>query len=184
MITSWNLINFRSNTRKQHLDKWETICRENRWVAKGEPVIKPTTKPYVIMLGNTLVGYYAIEDIKGNQHLIWGLYILPQFRGKGYATITIQKIAFTMWKMGQTNCLFCYCNKDNEIAKHIYLKVGYIYGKDERLYSDFVTCRYPQINDLGEYTIVFLQKVWGEKGYTLKGALEDVFNLHTIQKSK
>ena len=35
-----------------------------------------------------------------------------------------------------------------------------------------------------EYTIVFLQKVWGEKGYTLKGALEDVFNLHTIQKSK
>ena len=182
MITNWNLINFRSNTRKQHLDRFENICRENHWVLKGERVIRANTKPYVIMYQNTLIGYYAIDEVSGKQHCFWGFYILPQYRGKGYGTIALLKVAFTMFKMKQTNCLFCHCHKDNGIAKHIYLKYGYLYGKDERLYDSFVSCQYPQINDYGEYTIVFLQKVWGDSNYILKGELENVFNLHTIQK--
>ena len=175
MSTDWELISFRANTRRKHLDKFELICRENGWVKKGEPTIKPHTKPYVIMYRSELIGYYAIDYCANKEHCFWGFYILPQFRGKGYGTIVLLKVAKTMATMG-TNCLFCHAHKDNAVALHIYQKYGYIYGKDERLFESVASCPHPEINDLGEYTIIFLMRVWGDKGYTMKGELENVFN--------
>ena len=154
MTGDWNLITFRANTRKKHLDKFDLICRENGWVKKGEPSIQPHTKPYVIMYKNDLIGYYAIDYCANKEQCFWGFYILPQYRGKGYGTIVLLKVAKTISNMG-TNCLFCHVHKDNAVALHIYQKYGYVYGKDERLFNDVATCPHPEINELGEYTIIF-----------------------------
>lgn len=174
-------MSFYPNKRKNQLDAHERICRENKWIEKKDPFIKPNTKPYVIMRGSELIGYFCLDFVGNNQVLFWGFHILPKYRGKGEGTECVLRMLYALshdnsFNGEKVNAVFCYVEPNNEVAKHIYLKYGYVYGEDERLYNDFVSCKYPHINKVtGEYTIVFMQRVWGESGFTMKQALEDEF---------
>ena len=182
MTNDWHYIMFRANTRKKHLERFENICKENGWVVKGEQVIRPNTKPYVIMIRAEIVGYFALDTVKDNQVCFWGFYISPKYRGQGIGTTALLKILFGLSKLTPVpNSVFCYFKGDNEIAKHIYLKYGYLYGKDERLYDNFVSCSNPYCDKDG-HIAVFFQRVWGNEDLTIKKELQDVFDLHTIRK--
>lgn len=176
-----NEISFRPNTHKMQLERFDTICRENGWVKKGEFTIRANTKPYIIMLNRReIVGYFAIDQVTDNQACFWGFYILPKYRNKGYGQQLLISVARSYFKVG-TNCLFCHADIDNKIAQHIYLKYGYLMGKDERLYDGFASCNYPYVDEDG-YVFVFMQRVWGEKGYTIKKELENVCRDYKVQK--
>lgn len=168
-------IYFKSNTRAQQLEKHERICREQGWLKKGEVYLAEYTKPYVIFENGFLIGYFCINEfVREKQTCVWGFYILPEHRNKGKGTQALLSILRTLYNTKKPQ-VFVRVNVENKIAQHIYFKYGYVYGKDERLYADLESCKYPLI-DNNEYIVIFMQKVWGEQGYTIKESLESVFS--------
>ena len=180
MPKMWHYITFRANTRKQHLDKHERICREMKWLDKGEPYTDPTIKHYVIMNGARLIGYYDLKEHANKQVSICGLYIYPESRNQGLGTIVLLKVLYTLYGMNKYNTIFCRCDVENQVARHIYSKYGFFYGLDEQLREDY----YFAAIDQGEFIFVFAQKNWLTNDYKLKGVLQDVFNTISLSKQK
>lgn len=180
MPKMWHYITFRSNTRKQHLDKHERICREMKWLEKGESYNDPTVKNYVIMDGARLIGYYSLKEHKDKQVSFCCFYINPESRNKGLGTIVLLKVLHTLYSMNKYNTIFCRCDIENKHAQHIYEKYGFYYCVDEQLRED----RGFAAIDQGDFIFVFAQKLWGETDYKLKGELQDVFNTIRLSKQK
>lgn len=175
-MENWNTIAFRANTRQKHLDKHERICRELKWLAKGESYIAPNVKHYIIMKGGaTVVGYYSIaEHEHGRQASICAFYIAPTFRGQGLGKTALLKILYGLYKMNKYATIFCRVAIDNQIALPLYKKYSWFLGKDGRLHNESDSAAIDPTTN--EYTMVFMEKVWGDTSYTMKEALKDVFN--------
>ena len=172
---------FLPNKRATQLAAHERICREHKWIGKKEQFIQENTKPYVIMRGSELLGFFCLNYFeRTKQVVIWGFYILPKHRGKGEGQECLLKILYALshdnsFYGEKVNTVSCNVEPDNEVAKHIYLKYGYLYGADERLYDGYESCKYPMVINETENVIIFMQRVWGESGFTMKNALEEEF---------
>ena len=180
-MQEWNRYILKPNTRQQQLEYHERAARELGWLKKDDPYNMPNIKHYVILDGRNLVGYHDIYENALKQACVALFYILPNQRGKGVGTNALLKILYTLYKLDKHPTIYCHVGVDNEAALHIYLKYGYIMGADQRLYESVEACKYPLIEN-NEYTIVFMEKVWGVKGYTMKNALEETFNQVEIKK--
>ena len=66
---------------------------------------------------------YAINGEKGAFNEIWSVHINPEFRQKGYGTIMLQRI-IKKYKR-ETEPLVLYVYKNNNIAIHLYEKLGF-----------------------------------------------------------
>lgn len=175
-MENWNVITFRANTRQKHLDKHERICKEMKWLVKGESYITPNVKHYIIMKGGaTVIGYYSIvEHEHGKQASICAFYIAPTFRGQDLGKVALLKILLSLYKMNKYNTIFCRADINNSIAISLYQQYGWFLGKDQRLHDTNVNAMIDPTSN--EYVFVFMEKVWGDTSYTMKEALKDVFN--------
>ena len=176
MQNNKGMIYFKTNNRKQQLDRYEKIVRENGWLPKGEPFETDERKFYVIMeKSSRLVGYYALEHHKDKQVEIKWLYVLPEYQETGIAERTLILSLKTLYKMNM-NTAYCRVETDNDRAYSLCAQYGYIMGEDERLYDPLEILRVKFLVDNGEYVFVFFQKSWGETKAIMRRGLEDVFN--------
>jgi len=162
---------FRANNRKQQLDKYEMLVREQGWLDKHDKFDSPSRVFYVIMNEGHLAGYYTIENQNRKSEIKW-LYILPEFRGKGFGTQVLLKILKTLYQL-KINTIFCKVERENTMCD-VAFKYGYIVGKDERLYDPLETHTVAPMVEDNKYIVVFAEKAWGNTSYTMKGALENV----------
>ena len=76
--------------------------------------------------------------------------------------------------MNKYATIFCRVAIDNQIALPLYKKYSWFLGKDGRLHNESDSAAIDPTTN--EYTMVFMEKVWGDTSYTMKEALKDVFN--------
>lgn len=172
---------FKQNTRKQQLDRYEKIVRENKWLLKGEQFQRGDRTFYVIMeTGTRLIGYYTIQTHANKQTEIKWLYILPEFQRKGYGEQTLIKIVKTIYKLNN-NTAYAFVGADSN-AWSMCAKWGYILGVDERLYDPLLTYQTKPMMDDGNYVYVFFQKSWGNTNAIMKEVLRNVLDSSELRK--
>lgn len=77
------------------------------------------SKTYVEVVRGKEIGTLCIED-RESGHVIWNVKVHEEYRGKGFAVrmmrhaLKLRKGKFKLW-----------VGKDNEVARHVYEKVGF-----------------------------------------------------------
>ena len=169
------MIYFKSNNRKQQLDRYENIVRENGWLPKGAQFERADRFMYVIMDGSHLVGYYTLQHHESKQVEIKWVYIFPEYQNKGYGTQLIHRCVKTLYNLNK-NTVYCQVERDNDLAHALCSRWCYIMGVDERLYDPNQTRMVKAMEIDGELVYVFYQKSWGETKAIMRKELEDVVN--------
>ena len=173
------MIYFKSNNRKQQLDRYENIVRENGWLPKGAQFERDDRQMYVVMENSKLVGYYTLQQHSQKQVEIKWLYLLPEFQNKGYGEQVLIKTIKTLHNMGK-NTAYARVETDNDRAYSLCARYGYMTGVDQRLYDPTQTTTTKPLIDDGDYIFVFYQKAWGETKAIMRKELEDVFNSERV----
>lgn len=172
---------FRENTRKQQLDRYENIARENKWLLKGEQFQRGDRSFYVIMeTGTRLVGYYTIQTHSNKRVELKWFYILPEFQDKGYDEQALVKIIKSLYKLNN-NTAYALIRKE-DIAWGVFAKYAYIMGVDERLYDPLITFQTKPLMVDDKYIVIFFEKVWGEINATMKEVLRNVLDSIDLRK--
>ena len=91
-------------------------------------VYRNQCQPFGIYDGATMVGYVmVIYDYDIPEYDIWHMMIDKSFQGRGYAQEALKQcLGYIDTKpFGRSDRVVLTCNKENEVALHIYQKLGF-----------------------------------------------------------
>lgn len=82
--------------------------------------------PFAIYHEDVPVGFMMLdEDLEERTITIWRIMFPPEHQGKGYGTEALTKIIELMRKSGKYDSVIIDYVQGNEIAEHVYEKVGF-----------------------------------------------------------
>jgi ribosomal protein S18 acetylase RimI-like enzyme len=110
--------------------KDEVLFPDEKWkkrlekVGQGQSWVYFAFGPEGKVVG--MIGAYRNDEfVKNHKAEIWGVYVLPEARGKGIAKLLIQKIVDILSADLDINTLSLQVNTDQEVAKKLYLGSGF-----------------------------------------------------------
>lgn len=83
--------------------------------------------PFAIYDEETPVGFMMLdEDLEERCLVIWRIMFPEEYQNKGYGTQSIRQIIQMAKDSGKYDCLLLDYVPENEIAKHVYEKLGFV----------------------------------------------------------
>ncbi|MDQ7094844.1 GNAT family N-acetyltransferase [Desulfosporosinus sp. PR] len=83
-----------------------------------------TREQFLVVLGNKVIGLVAVNHLDGEEASIFGLGILPEYRGLGYGKELMELILEYLWNRGKTR-LTLEVDSENERALNLYQGKGF-----------------------------------------------------------
>ena len=127
--------------------RYYEICLDNKFLDEGD-LYPQNAHLFDIRRNDEHIGYASIEykeDV--NAVCIWGFYVEPEFRGKGWGTEAFYEVLEKARALFPNATPYVNVMPNNKRAQHIYLKFGAF------VYVDDKATKY--VSPIGEYQIVF-----------------------------
>lgn len=106
------------------------MCRDDHWWR----ILDDMTKKFTIKVNGKKVGEIK-ATIYGKQIGLGSFEIYPQYRNKGYGTKALKRLINELKK--DYDLIYCFIDKDNDVALHIYKKLGEVRDVGEQYQAVF-----------------------------------------------
>ena len=106
-----------------------SICKANGWYT----LPAGWYNPFVVKVDGKVVGFFGASgaDID-NYCCLFGLYIKPKYRGKGYGKCMLEA---ALMRYAKCDKIYWFCTKDNTVAINLYKQYADIVGDENGQYK-------------------------------------------------